>query len=174
MELQELKIKKWRVWGACILLLFIIGEWIRTTFKVFTITFTDSYPILTVNPMVSHHPRYGWTGYVFKHFFIPHPYITLCLFSALLVCFLFFLFHFVKLALKGFVARMSPAGLLLPNNRLVPWKAIEAIEIVPQSSWLGDEQVLILLKDAKVVLSHFDLPCQEAYAVLVSYWQQYR
>lgn len=190
MEHQELKIRKWKVWCACGAGLYFVYLFAKTHYKVFTINFfAPEKSFLMVNQIVSDYPRFRLTGSLFRLFFIPHPYATLFIFWCIFLSLLSIFFYFMRLACKGYVARMRFDGLLLANNRLIRWHEIEKIESFEGVRRIDEKMVVVLKKaptkniilkffkkrsNEKVVLDNFAMPLQDAYSLIVSYWERYR
>ncbi len=178
MQATELKIKKWKVRTGCVVWLFFVTILIYSLFTRFSINLFDAQrPLLVMNYSAKYKPS----------FMVPFYWLFLQL--CMIFYFIKMLYEWYILARKGYVARMRPDGVLLADDRVIPWHEIETIEAIEGGPRMPDKVVITLkaaptkntifalfkkMSNEKIVLTQFSLPLYEACELLSSNWHQYR
>lgn len=163
MQMFELAIKKWKVYGGFIFFLLVV---------------------MIVMP-------YGIFNRLYvlgnkKMFF--RLFLWLLLYAYIfwfLVCRLFSYWPLLK---KGYVARLTSQGLLLADDRFVPWHEISAVIKQPSEGRSRFNRIIVQLKTVlpktifqkifstsnDIELQLFKMSLDEAYNIVTSYWERYR
>lgn len=190
MEFQELKVKKWKVWFDCAMGIFLLCIWSYVLFTLcaqFSINFSDPQkPFFTVqkeiSPTTPRHRKAIWPESL-------DPFLLLLFFICSFLFILIRLKYYLILTNRGYVARMNAEGLLSANNQFIPWDTIKNIIAVEQKG-RKQEKIVIELKKIppkntmekfltfftghKTGLRDFNVPLDEAYDLVTSYWKRYK